>query len=120
LLWNGTKWTRLPSPNQANATESKLLDVTCSTAKTCFAVGVAGFDFGLRTETLVERWNGTTWSIVASPNPDPSDGGDNDLVGVACASSPKPCFAVGASANPSVPSVIERWNGTQWSVAAHP
>ena len=112
-LWNGTRWSILSSPNPTDATESGLQSVTCSSSATCFSVGTAGFDFSTTTKTLIERWNGTTWSILASPSPDPSA---NDLTGVACAST-KPCFAVGAKGSATL---IERWNGTRWAQTAHP
>ena len=38
--------------------------VACTSASNCFAVG-----YGLGRGTLVEQWNGSSWSIVASPNP---------------------------------------------------
>jgi len=52
---------------------------------------------------LIERWNGTSWSIVESQH----DGGLND---VSCPSTTR-CFAVGTNGEP-----IETWNGTTWSL----
>src|SRR5262249_21913462 len=69
----------------------------------CTAVG--GSDAG----TLAERWNGTTWSTQAAPNP-PQGGGF--LNGVTCLSS-SACTAVG---NSNAGNLAERWNGTSWQI----
>ena len=64
-------------------------------------------------------WNGSTWSIVPSPN----QGSDyNFLYGVSC-TSPTYCVAVGDDAVPTelhldVP--MDPWDGIAWSVASSP
>lgn len=116
-LFNGTGWSVLPSPNPAGVEETRLSGVTCSSSTTCFTTGYVVSDFGSTFQTFIARWNGTTWNRVPSPNVSPTL---TELGGVTCASSPKPCFAVGSSANTSETSVIERWNGTSWVLQAHP
>ena len=61
--------------------------------------------------TLVESWNGTAWSVVASPSPSVAF-----LYGVSCPSA-RSCKAVGEYANNSgaVRTLVESWNGTAWS-----
>src|SRR5262249_8711457 len=72
-------------------------------------------------KTLVERWNGTAWSIVPSPN----RAGLDELQGVSCVSA-SACTAVGFSAaSPksgpsSVRTLIETWNGTACSIVPSP
>ena len=69
-------------------------------------------------KTLVERWNGTSWSIVASPNP--SGATDAALSGVSCPSTSS-CYAVGYySTTSATKTLVERWNGTSWSIVASP
>ena len=83
----------------------------------CFAVGT--FSTASAVQTLVERWNGKSWTIVPSPN---SSGGKySQLAGVSCASTTS-CFAVGTFRDVSGPrkTLIERWNGTSWTLVAHP
>jgi hypothetical protein len=73
---------------------------------------------GKHFRTLVEAWNGTTWSVTPSPN----RVGSNILYGVSC-TSPTFCVAVGdvrAGGSGSVSSLIETWNGTAWSVTPSP
>jgi hypothetical protein len=62
--------------------------------------------------TLVERWDGTAWSIQTSANPS----GGGVLSSVSCRGNR--CMAVGQSAG-STP-LAERWNGTAWVVQTLP
>ncbi|MBV9310346.1 MAG: hypothetical protein JOZ73_05915, partial [Solirubrobacterales bacterium] len=61
-----------------------------------------------------ERWNGTKWSIVPTPNP---TGGSNiSLAGLSCASA-SACTAAGDySSGTAIVTLAERWNGTKWSI----
>jgi hypothetical protein len=85
------------------------------------AVGYALFQANgsepFREATVAERWNGTSWQMV--PTPDTPSATTPLLNGVSC---PRPnvCFAVGGSGSPSAsPDLrapqIERWNGASWS-----
>ena len=68
-------------------------------------------------QTLIEHWNGTSWSIVSSPNP-----GAGGLNGVAIISATD-IWAVGAFFNTTsniTQTLIEQWNGTSWSVVTSP
>ena len=63
-------------------------------------------------KTLIEHWNGTTWSVMTSPNA----AGNNFLFGVACPSASS-CIAVGHSNNGAGDQTLsERWTGTTWSL----
>ena len=86
-----TSWSI--SPRRNNRTFSNLLEgVTCASASECWAVGSYDTDPNhTSSQTLIEHWNGTSWSIVASPNNGMSV---NLLHGVACASASE-CWAVG-------------------------
>ena len=72
--WNGTGWTIVPSPNAStNLTGLRtdvndLLAVSCTSARACEAVGLY-FNVDLASyQTLVESWNGVSWSLVPSAN----------------------------------------------------
>jgi hypothetical protein len=104
--WNGTAWSFVGAPIPAGATSSALSAVSCTSAASCFAVGSA--TTGSTTKTLIERWNGAAWLVVASPNPSASA---SELNGVSCTSATN-CFAVGSGNG----SVVERWDGTSWTV----
>ncbi len=118
--WDGTKWTIVPSPNPPAASVTGLSDVRCTTGGVCFAVGdwFAGSPDSSAESTLVERWDGTKWTIVPSPNR--SFANDSGLSGVACWSA-SGCLAVGHYTTDIVTAtLVEQWNGTAWSVVSSP
>ena len=116
--WNGISWTIVPSP-ALEANGNYLLSVSCHSANSCEAVGQYE-DASLGTEqTLIESWNGTTWTIVPSPNMGTNV---NDLLGVSC-HGPNSCEAVGLYLNASLAqyqTLIESWNGTTWTIVPSP
>jgi hypothetical protein len=112
--WNGATWSVVPSPGPASG-GNVLSAVSCVSAAACTAVG---YDYEAPTleQTLVESWNGATWSVVPSPNRPQS----NDLVGVSCVSATA-CMAVGSHGDHRVNRALtESWNGATWSLVTSP
>jgi hypothetical protein len=67
-------------------------------------------------QTLIEHWDGSTWTLVTSPDTSPSE--TNELAAVSCTSSTD-CWAVGIgylASNGAGQGLIEQWNGTAWSI----
>jgi hypothetical protein len=84
-LWNGTGWSVVPSANTGSGEQDNLLAVSCTGTTFCDAVGyVALPSEGLNT-TLSESWDGSSWSVVPTPNPILS--GFSILEGVSCPAS---------------------------------
>ena len=114
--WDGTSWSVVLSPNSSLTQDNLLSGVTCVSGSECWAIGF--YHSGSAWQTLIQRWNGTLWTIVTSPNTSASQ--DNFLYGITCASA-SDCWAVGHAYNGSVAqTLIERWNGTSWSIVASP
>ena len=125
--WNGKKWAIIPS-SVDGTTASRLNGISCESAINCIAVGsyaVPGDPAGTP-RSLVVRWNGTTWSKLASPNPAGATG--TDLAAVSCVGATN-CVAVGRSTTSTFArpldagpytTLIEKWNGTSWSIVAGP
>ena len=120
--WNGATWSIVPSPN--DGAHSNFLDnLSCTSTTWCVAAGYF-YNGNAVTQTLVESWNGTTWSIVPTPN---IGTGSNTLLGVSCTSTSS-CTAVGyhVPTSPVIPggihavTLVESWNGTSWSVVPSP
>jgi streptogramin lyase len=112
--WNGTEWTIQATPNPSGAKESRLEGVSCTAVSACTAVGYYVNSSGTPL-TLVERWNGTEWTIQSSANP---SGAEKALLhDVSCVTG-SDCFAVGESkeAGKEPTSLAERWNGSAWSI----
>ena len=118
--WNGTAWGVVPS---RNATSSNLLTgVAAVASNNVWAVGYTVTTDGTNQpyKTLIEHWNGSAWSVVASPSPASND----TLAGVA-ARSAGDVWAVGtrqdrSGAIPIDRTLTEHWNGSAWSVVASP
>ena len=103
-LWNGTGWSVISSPDTAQGNQDNLLGVSCLGAGLCNAAGYSHLPEGSN-ETLIESWNGASWSIVPSPNPLQS--GFSILEGISC-TAPSLCKAGGRwyGVNPSMPSQV--------------
>jgi hypothetical protein len=104
--WNGSGWSASAALPPSALFLSGVVAITRTDA---WAVGS-----NIR-HTVVLRWNGNSWSLVASP-----DGGNqsNFLSGVAAAGT-SDIWAVGNSApagSDGVP-LVENWNGTSWTAS---
>ena len=102
------------------------LATTCVSSSDCWAVGyfctaIAGgqCSTGSYAQTLIEQYNGTSWSTVPAPNE--GSGVNNQLRAVTCTSSTN-CWATGTYVNSSGYNqpLIEEYNGTDWSIATDP
>ncbi len=111
-----TPWTLVSSPNPPNTEPpvgSDLRAVSCTSSTSCMAVGYySPASDGADWQTLTESWNGTAWSIIASPDP----GTENSLVAISC-TGPNNCMAAGSYVGGSLEQTLtESWNGISWSV----
>jgi hypothetical protein len=115
-------WTVIPSPNQGTR-DNELLGIAAVSANDIWSVGsvnVGPYAESLR--TLTEFWNGTSWSIIPSSNPATTTGDYDALQGVAALSASN-VWAVGYSGCVSCSgdhSLIEHWNGSNWSIVSNP
>jgi hypothetical protein len=120
--WNGTSWTIQRPPSPAGATTSLLFDVSCTSLRSCTAVGSVTRRSGI-TVPLAERWNGTIWSIQRTPNPRQANGNRVSYLGGVSCPSRTTCTAVGFSGNSAGTSgatLAERWNGSVWTIQRTP
>jgi len=122
--WDGAAWNIVSSPNTSPAQSNLLQSVTCASTSDCWAVGYY-FNTSSTQQTLIERWDGTSWNIVSSPNTSPAQ--SNLLYGVTCASASE-CWAIGNSSTLLNPvknvwlesTLVERWNGNSWAIVNSP
>jgi hypothetical protein len=68
---------------------------------------------GIANRTLIERFNGSSWSAVSAPN---QGSGNNSLNGVSMI--PGAGWAVGFAQNGHYQPLALHWNGKQWSVTS--
>lgn len=102
--WNGKKWSIQTTLNPTSDPNKFLLAVSCSSAKACTAAGFASPPLVWKEKTIVERWNGSKWSVQHGAD----RGTDSVLSGLSCVAST--CTAVGWYENNSSPNktLVER------------
>jgi len=115
--WNGTTWTSQAAPKPAEEPKrSTLLDISCSSSSSCSAVGGYMNKSSVQVSFVV-KWNGTSWSHQASPNP---TGSTNTVFqNVSCVAS-SPCVAVGdwLDSGGVWRPMAQYWNGASWVIEA--
>jgi hypothetical protein len=121
LHYNGTSWavTVLPQPSVNGPSSPVLHGVTAVASNNVWAVGENEEVPGLGITTLIEHWNGSAWSIVASPTP-----GAYPALNAVAARSASDVYAVGFNM-PSVNGGVQQglilhWNGSTWSADTDP
>ena len=113
LRWNGTTWTRVPSPDLG--TDYVLSGVAAASADSAWAVGWTGSGTSSETNSrsLILHWNGRTWTRVPSPSP----GQDSQLLSVSVTPAGN-AWAYGlidaGLRDTSDTELILHWNGTAW------
>src|SRR5204863_434264 len=114
--WNGSAWNVVPSVS-VSTNHNRFNGVAAVSSTDVWAVGayINGNDVN---QTLIERWDGSAWSVVPSHN---VSNYYNELVGVTALSS-SDVWAVGRSfVNRFVyHTLIEHWNGNIWSIVPSP
>lgn len=117
--WNGINWNIVTSPS-VGTDNSALYGITRfpGTNKTLsvgYHVPLTG-----SSQTLTERWDGTKWGVVPSPNV----GSNNNFLNGVTAISTHNAWAVGGFINDPMSNMpqalIEHWNGANWSVISSP
>lgn len=128
--FDGTSWTHVPTPNVGTGANS-LGGVVALAPDNVWAVGFSTAStqpppgqYDVPTKTLIEHYDGTSWSVVSSPNVGPnSQYQSNRLLGVT-AVSPTDIWAFGsyfaASGSENQITLLMQWNGSIWSLAPSP
>jgi hypothetical protein len=119
VAWNGTTWRLLSAPDPTRSGDAVLAGGSCSTPTSCVAVG----NYALRHDVwhvLVERWNGSSWSIEAGA--DPALALFDQLNSVSCDSAGN-CTAVGFTENEGLvtsPLIERSFGGGPWTITGAP
>jgi len=109
--WDGAKWTQVASPSPG-AVANGLNGLTVIGPNDLWAVGAYG-DADTEQKTLILRWNGTIWSVVDSPSPEPRMSVLQSVDGTAA----NDVWAVGyyAGGNGVRRPLILHWDGAKWA-----
>lgn len=121
--WNGSSWTDVSPAKGFYA--SRFLGVTSDAPGSYWASGYE--DPNKKTaipQTLVERWNGSQFQRVATPNDEPKGSPFTNWLTSIVALSPKDIWAVGLwtwyPGDGTPRSLFEHWNGKQWTIESGP
>jgi hypothetical protein len=113
--WNGSAWASAAVPVPPGSLDADLDGVSCTSAKSCIAVGAAG---NSSSGLLADSWNGKAWKVLPVPTPAVA-GTAPTFTGISCTSTAN-CVAVGSSSALNGPpgplnGFAEQWNGKKWS-----
>src|SRR5216684_3983400 len=116
--WDGMSWSVAASPNPGTSNNILYAATRVPATSQVWAVGVYNNN-GLNL-TLIEHWDGTSWSVVSSPNP----GSQYNYLNGAIAVSGSNAWVVGtyqsSNSSSNLQTLTERWNGKKWSVVLSP
>ena len=106
--WNGTAWSIVSAASLPGGDDTRLHAVTVISPANVWAVGGMSVPGGTA-HSLIEHWNGTSWSVVPSPAAEPAAA---SLAGISAAS-PSDIWAVGDrnGGNPITATLIETTTG---------
>ncbi|MEO8954926.1 MAG: CHAP domain-containing protein [Ktedonobacteraceae bacterium] len=110
--WDGSSWSVVPSPDPG-PTGNSLSSVAAVSASDVWAVGSYWDNTG-SIQTQIEHWDGSTWTVIPSPNP-----GDQDMLYGASMISASDVWAVGVywgNTDSTAHQLAEHWDGSTWNV----
>jgi hypothetical protein len=110
--WDGTSWSVVPSPN-VGLSDNALRTVTRIPGTN--QLWAVGFYTTLRQgndKALIERWDGTSWSVV----PTPKTGTALSYLDGVTAIDASNAWAAGGQGGSNSQTLIEHWDGTSWSI----
>jgi len=121
MHWNGTTWTAVATPNPWPECEdgdilwggNALASVSAVSANDVWAVGSECYS----ANAMVEHWNGSSWSLVASPRRPKGFDSTAALYGVKAISATN-VWAVGYRGSSGLETLVEHYNGSNWGEVA--
>jgi hypothetical protein len=119
---DGRRWAIEPTPALAGASATLLFGVSCPAVRSCVAVGSVTDHSGI-TVPLVERWDGSRWSIQPTPTRTVARRGRVSYLAAVSCSSTRACVAVGHSGNSlgtTGTTLVEQWEGRRWRLVRTP
>ena len=116
IRWDGSTWSVQTAASPAGSRGLGLTGVSCVSATDCTATGHY-LDSGTSWRTLAEHWDGTSWTLL--PTEEPNGSWQAELRDVSCTSATD-CTAVGDFITNAQLTLVERWDGTRWTIQPSP
>jgi hypothetical protein len=118
MHWDGSTWSKIPVP-QPGKTHNGLSAVAAVSADDVWALGSWSDTYDGFSSNLAEHWDGTSWSVVPTPDPGAAHNGFEAVAAVAS----DDVWAVGG-ADPDFDGgqapEVEHWDGSAWTVVDVP
>jgi tripartite motif-containing protein 71 len=114
--WNGTTWSQQTAAAPSVGSATTFVDVSCPLESACTMVG--HITINGHAASLIEQWNGTSWTTRSSPEPVGIVEGvtASRLEAVSC-NTAESCTAVGSTTSPNeTQPLVEASAGTEWSL----
>lgn len=126
MHYNGTNWSQVATPNVGNGA-NQLNAAAALAPNNVWAVGFSTPEAPpeqAATLTLIEHYDGTSWSVVDSPNVGPASMyQSNRLLGIT-ANSANDIYAFGSyfssDGSGHQHTLLEHWNGVSWKIIPSP
>jgi hypothetical protein len=116
--FDGTNWSQIAGSNP-NWQTIDVQNLAAVSSTDIWAVGYGGVPGNPTSQSFTEHWDGTSWTVVSSPQ---VNGLPTFLLDVAAVAA-NDVFAVGTYAAPAPiyrETVIMEWNGTRWQIVNTP
>lgn len=126
--FDGQRWTITPSPNVAKVvntytSQANVLNaVDAISSSNVWAVGYTAISTNLGSQSLVEHWDGRSWTVVPSPNGVSPLFGFYNFLNAVSGTAANDVWAVGwnGAVENQHRATIQHWNGTAWSLVPAP
>lgn len=110
--YDGTGWSVVTSPDGSQPSNT-LYDVTSVSPDDVWAVGVTADSATHLTQSLIEHWDGTSWTVVPSANPSRRTTNTIAVSGSAADDAWTVGYAIKGHARDKP--LTEHWDGTSWT-----
>ncbi len=117
--YDGSVWSIVPSPNSEADVANELTGISAVSASNIWAVGYENNVNTGMNDPISLSWNGSVWSMIAIPTPDPTQPAQLNAVVALHAND---VWAVGYSTNSQSlgnESLVEHWGGNGWGIVTN-
>lgn len=120
--WDGTSWRKVATPRVHGG--SIFHGVAAQGSRAAWLVGERWRGDRKIGKTLAERWNGTRWDVVPTPNPSASGRSYDAILQAVTVRSGSDAWAVGyrltGRRGLTSRTLIEHWDGRRWRIVPSP
>jgi hypothetical protein len=117
--FDGGRWSIVPSPNSPGDYFNELHAVSGVSASDVWAVGGA-HNGSAPSRTMIQRWDGVSWTIVPSPSPADQLNALHGVAGVSANDVWAVGYMSGAITQNPIDTLVLHWDGISWKQVPSP